>query len=629
MGGTRQPQKGQPDLDMHNLFAALNEEQQKEKHDISGLYEGRLRSHAEDFESLKRRWEGFTGAPVPKRLRPSEPVNPPGEKEKKNPNQTSATELKKANAVILKKTASTTMPPHPDDKINVDIMPFNELRKELRKRQLKAVGKKHELRARLKQYFAVAKQKREADWAARYSVKKAETQMMQVKNSRDDKCGSYNDVKEIDAVMEDAIDAGASMENSLPHTGKLVKNASLEKLKSEMSSKLAGVPNYAMKKQVPPKSALKPSKYTSSFSQSNPNLDDAKPMMKEYMPAPKQVPTKISDSPIETSKSSVVISNSTMIKPSQMGVQKPKISSTLAQTTNPGRPIFKAKTGGGSMKLLEKKKAHARANEERKKRMAEMRQKAKPIVSSVGSTTKQLTSQSKYAVPLTKMASCSNLGESKPNSILAKMREKAAAEKNTDHAVNNPPTKQIGVKQAVVVKHSSSMSSLSSTSQHSKAMMTSKPAFKSTALKSILDPANKPSMSKSTKLDVGKSVVVESKEKSLPPLQTYEMSDREEESDSESESDEEDYERQRPKKTIPVWAHKTNLFRALERQFADRPNRVDPDKIFGEVITCNLEEIFDKKKSRYQRRTSSGNWTKDHVTLAEKITYKKVMGYDK
>ena len=56
--------------------------------------------------------------------------------------------------------------------------------------------------------------------------------------------------------------------------------------------------------------------------------------------------------------------------------------------------------------------------------------------------------------------------------------------------------------------------------------------------------------------------------------------------------------------------------------------RKRPDKIFGEVLTCNLEEIFDKKKARYQRRTSSGNWTKDHVTLAEKLTYKRTMGYD-
>ena len=80
---------------------------------------------------------------------------------------------------------------------------------------------------------------------------------------------------------------------------------------------------------------------------------------------------------------------------------------------------------------------------------------------------------------------------------------------------------------------------------------------------------------------------------------------------------------------IPEWAQKANLHRALERQFADGPDRLDPDKLFGEVLTCNLDAIFDKKKSRYQRRTSSGNWTKDHVTIAEKLTYKRTMGYAK
>ncbi len=80
---------------------------------------------------------------------------------------------------------------------------------------------------------------------------------------------------------------------------------------------------------------------------------------------------------------------------------------------------------------------------------------------------------------------------------------------------------------------------------------------------------------------------------------------------------------------VPEWALKGNLNRALEQQFADGPNRLDPDKIFGEVLTCNLEDIFDKKKSRYKKRTSSGNWSKDHVTLIEKISYKRTMGYEK
>ena len=142
------------------------------------------------------------------------------------------------------------------------------------------------------------------------------------------------------------------------------------------------------------------------------------------------------------------------------------------------------------------------------------------------------------------------MGESKPNSILAKMREKAAAEKNTENTVTAPSTKQAGVKQARILNHSSSMASLSNnTDQHSKAVP-SKSAFKSTALKSIIDPANKPTVSKPIKPGVAKSAEVEPREKPLPPLQTYEMSDREEESDSESESDEEDYERQRPKKTV-------------------------------------------------------------------------------
>jgi hypothetical protein len=40
--------KGQPDRVIQDILVTLNQE--KEKHDIIGLYEGRLRSHTEDFE---------------------------------------------------------------------------------------------------------------------------------------------------------------------------------------------------------------------------------------------------------------------------------------------------------------------------------------------------------------------------------------------------------------------------------------------------------------------------------------------------------------------------------------------------------------------------------------------------
>jgi hypothetical protein len=56
-------------------------------------------------------------------------------------------------------------------------------------------------------------------------------------------------------------------------------------------------------------------------------------------------------------------------------------------------------------------------------------------------------------------------------------------------------------------------------------------------------------------------------------------------------------------------------------------SKLDPDVIFTEVETCDLEAIFDRKKDRYKKRTSSGNWTKDRVTAVEKLTYKRNMGY--
>lgn len=147
------------------------------------------------------------------------------------------------------------------------------------------------------------------------------------------------------------------------------------------------------------------------------------------------------------------------------------------------------------------------------------------------------------------MASSSKAGKSKPNDIMAKMREKAAAEKNTENVAPMKPTES--------AKHASMTASKPTTKKRGPQVETSatssQPGLKpsSTALKSILDPANKPSpVKESTKKPSQKKPVVE---KPLSPMQTYEMSDREADSDSESESDEEEYERQRPKKAVSQW----------------------------------------------------------------------------
>lgn len=102
----------------------------------------------------------------------------------------------------------------------------------------------------------------------------------------------------------------------------------------------------------------------------------------------------------------------------------------------------------------------------------------------------------------------------------------------------------------------------------------------------------------------------------LSPMDTYEISDHEGDTDS----DDENSSKKKPKR-IPNWARKHNLQIALEQQFSGDCT-LDPDEIFGEVQSCNLQEIFKQEKSRYKQRTSSGIWTNDRVTTAEKLAYK-------
>lgn len=352
---------------------------------------------------MKRKWEGFTGVPLPaKKLRTSEPDDVLAES---NQNQKPAAKtVKKAMMATAAPAAPPAMPPHPDDRLNVDKMIVNELRKELKKRKLGTGGRKAELQARLREYLAEARTKREADWAAKHAVKEAETQIKKVKIS----AGS---TEQMDVVMEDTNEEDVSLENDVKEVGPAKKKAPAAKvtktksnddsMETEPVSKPAAKPTVASLKnnyqsaatKQAPKSALKPSKYVAA-SNGTPQLDNAKPvatkpapssMTKRDMPAPKQIlPHKVSDSSIESSASKPVAAASMSTTKSstklQSSVQKTKISSTLAQTT-PSESAFKTKTSAaGSAKLLEKKKAHAAATEARKARMAEMRQKVRRML---------------------------------------------------------------------------------------------------------------------------------------------------------------------------------------------------------------------------------------------------------
>jgi hypothetical protein len=58
-------------------------------------------------------------------------------------------------------------------------------------------------------------------------------------------------------------------------------------------------------------------------------------------------------------------------------------------------------------------------------------------------------------------------------------------------------------------------------------------------------------------------------------------------------------------------------------------SNLDPDRIFNthDVSSCDLTAIFQKKSKKYTRRTSSGNWVPDRLTLQERNAYRTDMGW--
>ncbi|CAM9653720.1 unnamed protein product [Choristocarpus tenellus] len=104
------------------------------------------------------------------------------------------------------------------------------------------------------------------------------------------------------------------------------------------------------------------------------------------------------------------------------------------------------------------------------------------------------------------------------------------------------------------------------------------------------------------------------------------MSDREGSSSDESDSEGESRQK-RPKKRVPDWARGTPLRRALERQYSGI--QLDPDSIFPEVLSCDLEAIFQANRKRYAKRGSSANWGPDRITPQEVLAYKRSVGINK
>jgi Inner centromere protein, ARK binding region len=207
-------------------------------------------------------------------------------------------------------------------------------------------------------------------------------------------------------------------------------------------------------------------------------------------------------------------------------------------------------------------------------------------ITASSSTSKHDPSSKEYSSALTSLNAKSAPSTNPAKNLAAQMREKALRKDTNPNLVVAPVHVGSVAKPSIALKNTSAADPLGST------------------LKSL------------------KTYSVKKKPKSPPrPSQTYEISDRED-----SDSDDSEDEDGKRKKELPKWVAKENLRPALHAQYIGKT--LDPDEIFGEVHTCDLEAIFgNQMKSKYRNRTSSGNWSQDRVTAAEKLVYKRAMGF--
>lgn len=260
---------------------------------------------------------------------------------------------------------------------------------------------------------------------------------------------------------------------------------------------------------------------------------------------------------------------------------------------------------------------------DRMARLAEIRGKSKPVASTKSGTMKDLPALSSSKALKLGSAKTKDLKSDRKLLLTAQMREKAAASlKSNVPAAAKAPSSSSKLISSSQPKNEQTRAP-TNTAKPATSDVQSQPITKITASPKVV--AQKKQVAPSSSAKVAKSS--SSKKKAarpdvLSPMSTYEMSDREQSDTDESESESHHH---RQKKKVPTWAQKKNLYPALEKQYAG--GQLDPETIFPPVTTCNLEDIFDQKKSRYNRRTSSANWSKDGVTQNEIVSYKRTMGY--
>lgn len=279
-------------------------------------------------------------------------------------------------------------------------------------------------------------------------------------------------------------------------------------------------------------------------------------------------------------------------------------------------------------KLDEKKKEEDKKKREAEKENAERDAKQKRELERIEAKKKreqELAHKRHERLQAVKMRSAKLAADKEKEKAraLANMIMKAPAPSSSSHASSSaqlvPPPRPTKPRPAKV-DHSSASNPKPKPSAHSTA---SAPAPSSTATSTSSTAANKqPAADKHTEVTAA----------------SYDMSDQ---GDSDSDgisTDENDDDakrkrRRRDAKNIPEWAQRENLDKTLRAQFG--PNAIDPSpSIFPDFAdTCDLEAIFDssdaRRKKRFGRRTSSGNWFGDRPTARDRALYRRDMGFNR
>lgn len=276
-------------------------------------------------------------------------------------------------------------------------------------------------------------------------------------------------------------------------------------------------------------------------------------------------------------------------------------------------------TGSGGSALSKGLQAKKEA---RQAKIAEMRAKSKPVTSS-----KIALKSKEYSTTLSSLNAASKGTNSTKKNLTTQMREKAAAlaykSKLTPSVSKTGTTKTLGSENKRNLPFSNSSNNFNIAAAQDSLGTTLKQGTVYDTLGTTLKQGSVYD-SLGTTLKHGSSF---KESKVMSPMDTYDISDRENSDTDDSDSDSEN---ETQKKKVPKWALRANLYPALEDQYNGRigSRRVDPDDIFPEVQSCDLEAIFGTKKAKvYRSRASSGNWAKDKVTTAEKLVYKRQMGF--